>query len=176
MMKRLAALFLTGLLSLSALAQGNIALLDKVAGHRVHFHYTYSLSRGGAPMRQVTDGEVVLEDNAYRLSGLGLDVCSNGATRWSVDSEAGEVLIETVDREDVLTNPAVFIGSYRNYLDRIKVNSSRADALDVTLTLDEDTVARFVLTKVRFSEPEGKSDFTLDVQSLPTSYVVTDLR
>ena len=36
----LAALFLT----LGAFAQGGIPILDRVPGHRVLFHYTYSLS------------------------------------------------------------------------------------------------------------------------------------
>lgn len=169
-----AAAFLA--LTISAFAQGGIPLLDRVSGHRVTFHYTYSLSRDGKPMTQVTDGDVVLEENAYRLSGLGLEVISDGTTRWSMDAAAEEVVVETVEHEDLFTNPALFIGSYRNYLDRIKVNASGNDTLDVTLTLDEDTSARFVLKEVRFLDPKGKSDFTLDVQSLPASYVVTDLR
>ena len=162
--------------SLPLFAGGGIPLLDKVAGHRVSFHYTYSLSKDGAPMQEVTGGEVIVEDNAYRLEGLGLEVISDGQTRWSCDAEAGEVVIEKVEKEDIFTNPALFIGSYRQYMDRLKVNSSSADGLDVTLTLDTDTYARFVLTGIRFLDKEGKSGFTLDVKSLPARYVVTDLR
>ena len=168
----LSALFL----SLGAFAQGNIPLLDRVPGHRVQFHYTYSLSQGGRPMTKVTDGEVTVEDNAYLLSGLGLEVRSDGTTRWSLDREAEEVLVEKVDKDDLLTNPALFIQSYKANLDKIRVNASSSDSLDVTLVLDDDTSARFVLKDVRFGEPKGKSDFTLDVKSLPDSYIVTDLR
>lgn len=175
-MKRIFALIALLALPLSGFAQGSIPLLDKVPGHRVSFHYTYSLSRDGGPMRQVTDGEVVLEGNAYRLRGLGLEVISDGNTRWSMDEAAEEVVVETVEQEDLFTNPALFIASYRRYMDRIRVNSSGSDSLDVTLLLDEDTSARFVLRDVRFLDKQGKSDFTLDVQSLPDSYVVTDLR
>ena len=162
--------------SLPLFAGGGIPLLAKVAGHRVSFHYTYSLSKDSAPMQEVTGGEVIVEDNAYRLEGLGLEVISDGQTRWSCDAEAGEVVIEKAEKEDIFTNPALFIGSYRQYMDRLKVNSSSADGLDVTLTLDTDTYARFVLTGIRFLDKEGKSGFTLDVKSLPASYVVTDLR
>lgn len=162
--------------SIELFAGGGIPLLDKVEGHRVHFHYTYSLSKDGAPMKQVTDGNVVLEDNAYRLQGLGLEVVSDGTTRWSVDPEAQEAVIEKVEKEDIFTNPALFISSYRKYMDKLKVNSSSQDALDVTLTLDTNTFARFVLKDIRFMDKEGKSDFTMDVKSLPSSYVVTDLR
>jgi len=164
------------LLSLTAFAQGSIPLLDQVPGHRVRFHYTYSLSQGGKPMTQITDGDVTVEDNAYLLSGLGLEVRSDGSTRWSIDREAEEVLIEKVEKEDIFTNPALFIGSYKGYMDKIKVNGSSANSLDVTLVLDEETSARFVLKDVVFGDEQGKSDFTLDVKSLSDSYVITDLR
>ena len=168
----LSALFL----SLAAFAQGSIPILDRVPGHRVKFHYTYSLSQGGNPMKKITDGEVTVEDNAYLLSGLGLEVRSDGATRWSLDREAEEVLIETVEKEDLFTNPALFISSYKANMDKIRVNASSSNSLDVTLVLDDDTSARFVLKNIVFEDKQGKSDFTLDVKSLPDSFIITDLR
>ena len=172
--------FLTSLMALSltlaAFAQGSIPILDRVPGHRVQFHYTYSLSQGGKPMTQVTDGDVTVEDNAYLLSGLGLEVRSDGTTRWSIDRDAEEVLIEKVEKEDLFTNPALFISSYKGYMDKLKVNGSSQNSLDVTLLLDDDTAARFVLKNIVFLDKQGKSDFPLDEKSLPKSYVVTDLR
>ena len=175
-MKRIVIGLSAILLSLSAFAQGSIPLLDRVPGHRVQFHYTYSLSQGGKPMTKVTDGDVTVEDNAYLLSGLGLEVRSDGVTRWSMDRAAEEVLVEKVEKDDLFTNPALFIGSYKSYMDKIRVNASSSNSLDVTLVLDEDTSARFVLKDVVFSDKKGKSDFTLDVKSLPDSFIVTDLR
>ena len=172
--------FLTSLMALSltlaAFAQGSIPILDRVPGHRVQFHYTYSLSQGGKPMTQVTDGDVTVEDNAFLLSGLGLEVRSDGTTRWSIDRDAEEVLIEKVEKEDLFTNPALFISSYKGYMDKLKVNGSSQNSLDVTLLLDDDTAARFVLKNIVFLDKQGKSDFPLDEKSLPQSYVVTDLR
>ena len=175
-MKRIVIGLAAFLLSLSAFAQGSIPILDRVPGHRVQFHYTYSLAKDGKPMTQVTDGEVTVEDNAFLLSGLGLEVRSDGTTRWSIDREAEEVLIETVEKEDLFTNPALFINSSKGYMDKIKVNASSQNSLDVTLVLDENTSARFVLKNIVFLDKQGKSDFPLDVKSLPDTYVITDLR
>ena len=175
-MKRIVTGLAAILLSLSAFAQGGIPILDKVPEHRVQFHYTYSLSQGGKPMTQITDGDVTVEDNAYLLSGLGLEVRSDGATRWSLDRAAEEVLIEKVEKEDIFTNPALFISSYKANMDKIKVNSSSSNSLDVTLVLDDETSARFVLKSIVFGDKQGKSDFTLDVKSLPDSFIITDLR
>ena len=47
--------------------------------------------------------------------------------------------------------------------------------LDVTLTLDEETKARFVLKDIVFGARKGKSDFSLSEKSLP-DYLITDLR
>ena len=163
------------LLSLPALAQGHIPLLDKVEGHRVRFHYTYSLSQKGAAFAPVTDGNVLLEGDAYSLEGLDLRVVSDGVTRWTLDPAARECVVETVDHADIFTNPALFVTSYRNYLDRIKVNAQGPDSLDVTLTLDADTRARFVLKDIVFGPEEGKSDFRMDGKSLE-GYLLTDLR
>ena len=175
-MKRIVTGLAAILLTLSAFAQGGIPILDRVPDHRVLFHYTYRLSQGGKPMTQVTDGDVIVEDNAYLLSGLGLEVRSDGTTRWSMDRAAEEVLIETVEKEDLFTNPALFISSYKNYMDKIRVNGSSSNSLDVTLVLDEETSARFVLKNIVFEPKLGKSDFTLNVKSLPDSYIITDLR
>lgn len=175
-MKRLISLIVCGMCCLGAWAQGSIPLLDKVQGHRVTFHYTYSLAKNGGDFSPVTDGDVTLEGNAYIMEGLGLEVVSNGTTRWSVDRVARELVIETVEKEDIFTNPALFIGSYKEHMDKMQVNASGAAYLDVTLTLDTDTQAHFLLTDIVFMEPKGKSDFSLDEKSLSKDYVVTDLR
>jgi hypothetical protein len=175
-MKRITSIFLLAVLSVAAMAQGHIDLLDRVAGQRVTFHYTYSLSQKGGEFNPVTDGDVTVEDNAYVLVGLGLKVVSDGTTRWSLDEAALEAVVENVEKEDLFTNPALFISSYRRYMDKIKVNSEGPDSLDVTLVLDEDTKARFLLQHIQFAPMQGKSDFSVDEKSLSNSYVVTDLR
>ena len=175
-MRKLAATLLLTTLALTAMAQGGIPLLDRVEGHRVQFHYTYSLSQKGSPYKEITDGDVTVEGNAYVLEGLGLKVVSNGSTRWSIDEEAKEMVIETVEKENLFTNPALFITSYRNYLDKIRVNAQGEDSLDVTLTLEDENKAHFVLSGIRFLPQQGKSDFSVDGKLLEKSYVITDLR
>ena len=174
-MKRLVSILLFSLSFWGLQAQEGIPLLDKVAGKRVHFHYSYSLSRKGADFFPVTDGQVTVEGNAYILEGLGMKVVSDGSTRWTLDPEAKEAVVEAVQKEDLFTNPALFIGSYRNYMDKLQVNAAGEDSLDITLTLDDETRARFVLSGIVYGEEQGKSDFSIDEKSL-SGYLVTDLR
>ena len=174
-MKRVISILFLITLVLGVRAQGNIPLLDKVEGHRVTFHYSYSLSQKGASFTPVTEGDVTVEGNAYILQGLGMEVVSDGITRWTLDRDAKEALVEKVQKEDLFTNPALFIASYKDYLDRIKVNASTSNSLDVTLTLDDETKARFVLKDIVFGDKKGRSDFSLTEKSLP-DYLITDLR
>ena len=174
-MKRVLSILFLLTLALATRAQGNIPLLDKVEGHRVTFHYTYSLSQKGSSFAPITEGDVTVEGNAYILQGLGMEVISDGTTRWTLDRDAKEAMVEKVQKEDLFTNPARFMCYYKDYMDRIKVNASGSDSLDVTLTLDDETKARFVLKDIVFGARKGKSDFSLTEKSLP-DYLITDLR
>lgn len=158
-------------------AQGvSIPQLDRAAGKRVSFHYEYNLSKDGGAFSKVTEGDVLVEDNAYRLDGLGLTIVCDGVTRWTYDPSAGEVVIESAEQDNILTNPALLISSYRGYGNALHVKGGSRDSLDVVYDVDDDVKARFVLKGIIYDEQKGKSDFTFDVTSLPGNSVITDLR
>lgn len=159
---------------IGALAQTRIPLLDKVPGHRVQCSYTYSVSKNGGAFSEVTKGNLEVEDNAFRLDALGLRIVSDGTTRWTLDEDAREAVVEAVQKEDITANPALLISHYADY--DLVVNASGKDFLDVTLVLDESTRARFFLQDIVFGERQGKSDFSMDEKSLPDDYLLTDLR
>ena len=175
-MKRFLTAFILVLGAASLHAQGSIPLLDKVAGHRAEFEYRYLLSEGGKAFREVTSGHVTVEDNAFRITGLNLVVVSDGRTRWMMDPVAEEVLIEKVETDNLFTNPALLISSYRSHLDMIKVKSSGPDSLDAVVTFDEDVLGEFIIKGVKFLPRGDKKDFTVDVKSLGENYLITDLR
>lgn len=154
----------------------NIPQLDRAAGKRVNFHYEYSLSKDGGDFSKVTEGNVLVEDSAYRLEGLGLTIVCDGETRWTYDPEAGEVVIESAEKDNILTNPALLISSYQAYGSALHVKGGSKDSLDVVYDVDDDVHARFVLNGIVYSDQQGKSDFTFDVKSLPKESIVTDLR
>ena len=175
-MKKIAAFVALLFCAVSLSAQGSIPLLDKVAGHRAVFDYRYLLSEEGKAFHEVTSGKVTVEDNAFRVTGLNLEIVSDGTTRWSMDPEAKEILIEKVEKDNIFTNPAILISSYKDHLDMIKVKSSGSDSLDAVVTFDDRVKGEFILKNVKFLPKGDKKDFTVDVKSLGSAYVVTDLR
>ena len=175
-MRRRFTLLILTLLSCSVFAQERIALLDRASGKRVSFDYSYSLIQNGVDGEEVTSGHVSVQGNAFRLDGLGLEIRSDGTTRWTMDPAAKELLIETVDGEDLLTNPALLVLDYRRHPGLLKVRSEGPDSLDVEVHLDGRTAAHLVLTGVTFDEEGPLSDYVLEPASLGKDYVVTDLR
>ena len=175
-MKRLICTIFLLVLGLGALAQTRIPQLDRARNQRVSFHYVYSLSKDGGDYTPVTEGDVVVEEDAYRLSGLGMEVVCDGHTRWSGDASAREMIIETIDRSSVLDNPGLLVTGSRDYADVLHVQSGSDTTLDVVLDVDEDVRARFVLTGITYTEKQGKSGFSVDEKSLSKDYVITDLR
>jgi len=175
-MKHLLSMTAALLLGLTAWSQTRIPQLDRAAGKRVTFHYSYSLSREGADFSPVTEGRVVVEDNAYCIDGLEMEVISDGSVRWTLDRQAREAVVEAQEQDDIMVNPALLVRNYQRYGKRIHVRNGTDTTLDVVVDLDEDLRARFVLSDIYYTEPQGKSDFSLDEKSLSGDYVVTDLR
>ena len=175
-MKRIQVLL--GVLLLSALcaAAQNIPLLDKVPGHRVTFDYVYGYTSEGKTYDNVASGQMTVQGNAYILKADGLEVISDGKVRWSLDRSAKEALIDAVDGDDIVSNPAAIVASYKEFGKALKVNASGADSLDVSLTMEDGTVGRFKLTRIQFHPEGAAADFTVSRGVLGKDWVVTDLR
>ena len=175
-MRRWVTVLILTLLTCSVFAQERIALLDKASGKRVSFAYRYFLIQDGEDGDEVTSGHVSVQGNAFRLDGLGLELWSDGSTRWTMDSVAKELLIEAVDGEDLLTNPALLVLDYRHHPGLLKVRKEGPDSLDVEVHLDERTAVHLIISGVTFNEEGPLSDYVLELASLGKDYVVTDLR
>lgn len=110
-MKRLIALL--PLVFLSMMASGQNIVADFTAtlpGRCATFGYSYSMS-GQFPLSG--SGKVRLQNDSFTMKGDGLEIYCDGATRWTVDTDAEECYIESVDTEtlDVEANPALLVGS-----------------------------------------------------------------
>lgn len=107
----------------SAFAQSgasSIDVLDRIRDESVAFDYTYWVATGDKPeqLRQTSSGKVFAQQDAYCVTGLGLEVRSDRRTRWTIDPVACEVLIESVGSEvadDLLLTPTLAVCRYSDY-------------------------------------------------------------
>ena len=134
-MKRLAALL--SVLLLGLVARGQNVITDFTAtlpGHCATFGYSYSMS-GQFPLSG--SGEVRLQNDSFTMKGDGLEIYCDGATRWTVDTEAEECYIESVDKDilDVEANPALLVGSVDKAFKYKKSSSATFNGQKVTEAL-----------------------------------------
>ena len=119
---------------------------------------------------------MTVQGNAYLLKGDGLEVYSDGKVRWTLDRSAKEAMIDAVSGEDITSNPAAIVSSYKEFGKALKVNASTSDSLDISLTGEDGQVSRFRLTRIKFLPEGASSDFTIARSSLGSDWVITDLR
>lgn len=110
-MKRLVALFLSVLLTASTFGQNVVSdFAASIKGRKASFDYTFSV-RGDLPI--TGKGKVMLQGDAFTMTGNGLEIYCDGTTRWTVDTAAEECYIEGVAGEtpDYDANPALLVGA-----------------------------------------------------------------
>lgn len=107
-------------------------------------------------------GTAVVQDTRYYVRTGGFEIFCDGNTRWMVDTAAEEVTVETAE------NWTEMVASYDLRYDGNKISGALiklADGSEVSVAVSDFTETIPTSTK-----------FSLDVSTLPDSYIVTDLR
>ena len=132
------------LLPFAAAAQPQLA---EIAAHlqseRVSLHYDCTYNED-TPVK--LSGDLVIQGDCYLAKGNGVEIYSDGTTRWTVDPASKEVYIEAADGLAELV-------AYRDSLSELKITALKY------LPLLDDLLA-----------------FRFDTAALDASWVVTDLR
>lgn len=176
---------------------------ERVAQSRVTFGYSYRV-KGDIPLSG--KGNIELQGVCFKMTSNGVEIFSNGSTRWTIDREAAECYIENAATQERLTDPTSFLQSIgsafirtaerdshfgnagtRAYdLTPVSENSGIAEctvhfnAADIPvgaeITTEDGTTTVFSISGMKFLNMSDSADFNFDTGSLPASYVVTDLR
>lgn len=130
-MKRYSTIILSGFLLLAACLPADAAsralrdFLAKVSQSCVSFEYSYVHRVKGTNVKGA--GSVELQGNAFRMKGDGMEVWCDGRTRWVLDRETKEAVIEAVDPsgEDYAANPALLISAVDKAFQEISAGTSK---------------------------------------------------
>ena len=145
-MKKLTLYIISSLfLCLAANGQEKVAreILGRLETNRVSFTYSCTMNED-LPVR--LDGTIIAQGECYLAKGNGLEIYSDGTTRWTVDQKAKEVYLEKAGGiEEILDN--------RDAVKDLKISDLKY------LPLQDET-----------------RTFTFDTSKLDASWVVTDLR
>ena len=168
-MKRLLVLLLLAATLPVAAQSGPEAFKALVDSNRVSFNYTLS-AKDMAQIR--TDGSVLVDGNCYHIATKGADIWCDGTTRWTVDSEAKEVYIESSD------GTAEFFVNPQEHLDRISnLKMSEKSISGIYKEPSQGADVAFKITSIVKSPLSGSSaGFGFSTAALGPEWVITDLR
>ena len=204
-MKKVLTLLLAALaLSLPARADRVLkAFTEKVASACVSFEYTWR-TVDDVPMTGA--GKAMLQGDAFRVEGNGIEMACDGHTRWSADPAAKEMVLETVDGAlDVAGNPVLLItrleevftvsdagqSTFRGKtLHTVALTPRVACGMSlvklyflpdgglrgVRVVATDGTQTEFALSGWTFAQRRDLSAFSYDMSTLDNSWVISDLR
>ena len=141
----------------------------------------------------------------FIVKGNGLEIISDGMTRWTVDRQSMEAVVESCDPEnpDFTVNPAVLLRHFYSAFsvsghDRtasgydyvlvpvssdtdissleLGLSADGSALLSAVLKMKDGTVADFTVRSFAFSAPSDPGRFHFDTSSLSSDYIITDLR
>ena len=108
------------------------SFVKRISSSAVSFTYSCVIGDGGA---EVTgEGTVDMQGDAYIVRGNGLEVYCDGRTRWTVDRQAQEAVVEAYDPDspDYSVNPAALLRSFDKAF-KVTCVSVSGKSLDYTL-------------------------------------------
>lgn len=172
------------------------SLFEKLSENSVCMEYDYSLH---AELPLVGSGELILQGTCYRLEGDGLVVCSDGERTITMDAGSKEVVIESAGLFSD-ANPASLFANIQTSFDlmrtevksgkyilsyvpkedigvlgaKIVVYNDRIEKAD--FRLEDGSVLAVTISKMEMFPKRPSSFFSMDLSTLGTDYIVTDMR
>ncbi|MBN2237132.1 MAG: outer membrane lipoprotein carrier protein LolA [Bacteroidales bacterium] len=73
--------------------------------------FSYEMTNKEADIHEVTEGELLVAGDKYRLKIAGQEIISNGKTMWTYIADADEVQINEINQEDSFS-PTKLLSSY----------------------------------------------------------------
>lgn len=169
-MKKFALILCAALLCPFLRAQDSTeALRQLLEGSRVSFKYSLTVQD---KVQVRTNGTALIDGECYSISGNGLEIFCDGSTKWTIDSEAHEVYLESSEgTREFLADPAAWLQQVHNLTVGEKAVSG------VFRDPAQGTEISFRFTSISSAPQSGSiSGFVFDTSSLGPEWVVTDLR
>ena len=141
-------------------------ILTRFSTDRISCKYSYTID---VPITLNFEGDALVQGECYHLNGNGIEIFCDGVSRWTVDSEAREVYIENAEEVENI------IEEFLTYSKDIKASGN---TLTGTMVDPEDEAnIKFALKEITYlPKDDDLTPFTLDVESLDETYLITDLR
>lgn len=186
-MKNIFCLILIGIISLSLSAQDNKAksILDKVSAKNKEYksikaEFTFSMDNEEEDIHEISEGNIILKGNKYRLKLMGVDTYFDGTTMSSHIIDAEEVNVtEPEENEDEALNPAKIFSIYESgftykYVSEEKVKAVTVHVIDL-FPIDTDRGFSYIRLKINSKTNQISSLKSVGVDGNDVSIILKKL-
>jgi outer membrane lipoprotein-sorting protein len=177
--------------------------VDKLKSYEnIEIEFDYNMINTEAGIFETMDGAGFLQGDAFKLFIMGQVILCDGATTWTYNSDAEEVMITEVDKEDGNGSPLSIIESYYNnitakYVEEagaikkievkslmsndnfkkiiVTLDSKTLDIKDIHLFDNDDTEFVYVIKKFVTNQKLPKDFFTFKESDFPDAEII-DMR
>ena len=134
----------------------------------VDYEFTSKMS----DVKVVGEGTVLVQGNAYHMTGNGLEIYCDGSSTWMIDKSACEVVIETADSKEAgyLANPLILLMNLEKSSSAYRVAGNT-----ITIELSDGTVLVIDIKDLETVEKRRPEAFRPPVE-FGSDWIVTDLR
>lgn len=165
-MKKAFIFLAMGIICFNLVAQENKAkaILDKVSSKNKEYKsikadFTFSMDNEEENIHEVSEGNIILKGDKYRLKLMGVDTYFDGTTLYSHLIDANELNIKEPDEDDdQALNPAKIFSIYENgftakYVSEEKTTKGNFHVIDL---YPENTDKGFLYIRLRINQNDNQ--------------------
>ena len=122
--------------------------VDKLKSYdNIEITFDYNMINLEAGIFETMEGSGVLQGEAYKLHILGQDIICNGATIWTYNADAEEVMISDVDNSDGGGSPLSVINSYYDNISaKIIEEAGTTKKIEVKPLISDENINKLIVT------------------------------
>ena len=122
--------------------------VDKLKSYNnIEIAFDYNMINTEAGIYETMDGAGVLQGDAYILHIMGQDIICDGATIWTYNADAEEVMISDVDNADGGGSPLSIINSYYDNISAKIINDAGTiKKIEVKSLVADENIEKLIVT------------------------------
>ncbi|MBQ0096134.1 MAG: hypothetical protein KBS53_00610 [Bacteroidales bacterium] len=161
----------------SAEEDGAVKFRERINGKRVDMILSWSAKSSGKTY--MGDGRLSWKDGRFVFANDDVQIYNDGKSLTSVSQAGREVVVQPSDNTDFLSEPAALaslLGLNPAKAGIVMHYGGNGDLSGADITLKNGTSVSVRVESMTVGGPSEDGDFAFDVESLDSSWVVTDLR
>ena len=149
-------------------------IIDKLKSYdNVEIAFDYNMINTEAGIYETMDGIGYLQGESYKLKIMGQDIICDGATIWTYNADAEEVMISEVDKSDGSGSPLAILDSYYdNITAKIVEESGTTKKIEVKSLISNENFDRIIVS-IDTNTSEIKDLHVFDKNKNEFVYVIT---